>query len=119
MKFKTVSEFIYALEVEGKKFEHPYDENYFIGWRRGNPREITKDTLASYDFHEWKKVLTHDWQEYIPPEPETEEIELEEWMRKSLTRDNFYYTDWIRAGHEHFAKDAFKTGVTRKVKVPK
>lgn len=124
MKFKTVSEFIHALEVEGKKFEHPeYDKNYknyFVGWRNGSPREIAKNTLASYAFDAWTRVLTHDWQEYIP-EPETEEIELEEWLRKGSTKlfDNFYYTDWVPAGHEHFAKNAFKTGVTRKVEVPK
>jgi hypothetical protein len=122
VKFKTVSEFIHALEVEGKRFISPRDpDKYFIEWREGYLQLIPFDPNGqSFTYDVYCADLTHDWQEYIPPEPETEEIELEEWMWKGSTKfDNFYYTEWIRAGHEHFDKNAFKTGVTRKVKVPK
>lgn len=123
MKFKTVSEFIHALEVEGKQFESSYEQNYFVGWRNGNPRVISKDTLASYDFHEWKRVLTHDWQEYQPEpqsEPETEEIELEEVLADC--EDGWFCTYWIEKGGDIKPSDFCNpiiTGVTRKVKVPK
>lgn len=68
MKFKTVSEFIHALEVEGKKFINPSDpEKYFIEWREGYLQEIPFDPNGQsfrYDVHD--ADFTLDWQEYRP-----------------------------------------------------
>lgn len=119
MKFKTVSEFIHALEVEGKRFISPRDPDlYFIEWREGYLQLIPFDPNGqSFTYDVYCADLTHDWQEYHP-EPETEEIELEEWLVNRWDKKEFA-AYWVAVGNYPGATDAFKTGVTRKVKVPK
>lgn len=119
MKFKTVSEFIHALEVEGKRFVHPTPEvNYFLYWD-GEVNVVkcvsVHDIQNYFNFDLSRIDLTHDWQEYMPG-PEPEEIELEEWLCEYGT-SGVYGVDWIKLGQSHYDEDAFKTGVTRKVKV--